>query len=168
MKKVSVAAALMGLVCALGPVSVYADSALAVEGAYVRKPIPGKDMSAAFMQIHNGSEQSQQLVSASAAWASSIELHTHTNDNGVMRMRQVPAIDIPAAATVTLQPGGLHLMLFGLQQPLPEQPQIELCFADQHCQTVTAELKDMRDMPAAGKAMQHDMPMQHGNGMHNH
>jgi len=59
-----------------------------------------------------------RLVSASADIARSVELHTHINDNGVMRMRPVPAIDLPAGQEVTLRPGGLHLMLIGLTAPL--------------------------------------------------
>lgn len=154
--------ALVAVCCGFGATIASAESGVSVDGAYVRMPIPGKDMSAAFMQIHNAGSESQTLVSASADWAGSIELHTHTNDNGVMRMRQVDSIAVPAGTTVTLQPGGLHLMLFGLKQPLPQMPHIELCFADQHCQTVMAELKDMREMPAAGQGMNH------GAGMHQH
>ena len=48
------------------------------------------------------------------------ELHTHIDDNGVMRMRQVEAIEVPAGGTAELKPGGLHLMLIDLNGPLVE------------------------------------------------
>jgi periplasmic copper chaperone A len=123
---------------------VMAENTLEIDDAYVRQPIPGKNMSAAFMTIRNTSAADQTLVSASAEWANTIEIHTHTHEDGVMRMRQIADLPLPAGETVTLQPGGLHLMLFGLAAELPAKPALELCFADQHCQSVTAELRDMR------------------------
>lgn len=48
------------------------------------------------------------------------ELHTHVNDNGIMRMRKVEAIDVPAGGEVRLESGGLHLMLIDLVGPLTE------------------------------------------------
>ena len=59
-----------------------------------------------------------RLVSASSPAARTTELHTHIREGDVMRMRGVPGIEVPAGQAVTLQPGGLHLMLIGLTQPL--------------------------------------------------
>lgn len=120
------------------------DVQVQVENAYVRMPIPGRTMSAAFMTLENTSGQAQILSSAKAEWANSIEVHTHTHENGVMRMREIESLEIPAGETVVLQPGGLHLMLFGLESPLPSQPVLSLCFKSGECQTVTADLRDMR------------------------
>lgn len=126
--------------------AAHAETLVDINDAYVRMPIPGKDMSAAFMTLHNGSGSEQKLVSAKASWAKSIEIHTHVHDHatGAMQMRQIADLPVAAGQTVTLQPGGLHLMLFGLQAELPAKPELELCFADGHCQAVTAELRDMR------------------------
>jgi len=115
-----------------------------VSDAYVREPIPGKNMSAAFIQITNNGESDRVLISASAAWAPQIEIHTHIHDNGVMRMRQIDSLTIPAGETVTLQPGGLHLMLFRLQLPLAQTLPLELCFKDGECITAEAELRSMK------------------------
>jgi len=120
------------------------DAVLEVSGAYVRAPIPGRSMSAAFMTLTNHTANDQVMISARAAWASSIEIHTHTHDNGVMRMRQIPELSIPAGEQVVLKPGGLHLMLFGLSGELPEKPALTVCFKSGECQSVMTELKDMR------------------------
>jgi hypothetical protein len=64
------------------------------------------------MTIRNAGE-ADRLVAASSAVTTSIELHTHREANGVMRMERVEAVDVPAGGTVTFAPGGLHLMLFG-------------------------------------------------------
>lgn len=52
------------------------------------------------------------------------ELHTHINENGMMKMRQVPAIDIPAGGAAVLQPGGLHLMFIELTQSLEDGAEV--------------------------------------------
>ncbi|MCD8523694.1 MAG: copper chaperone PCu(A)C [Saccharospirillaceae bacterium] len=117
---------------------------LDIHDAYVREPIPGRYMSAAFMTLSNTTAQNKTLISASADWAGLIEIHTHLHDNGVMRMRQLESLTIPAGERVSLQPGGLHLMLFKLQLPLSEPLPLTLCFDDGECQTVSAELRSLQ------------------------
>lgn len=75
---------------------------------------------AGFMTIANRGSAPDKLLSASSPAAPKLELHTHVRDGDVMRMREVPSIEIPAGRTVTLQPGGLHVMFFGLTQPLAQ------------------------------------------------
>ena len=58
------------------------------------------------------------LVSATSTASKSVELHTMAMDKGVMIMRQVKKISLPKGKTVNLQPGGLHIMLIGLNAPL--------------------------------------------------
>jgi len=71
-----------------------------------------------YLTITNRGSVPDRLLSASSPAAGRLELHSHAHEGGVMRMREVPAIEIPPGETVTLQPGGLHLMLMGLKQPL--------------------------------------------------
>ncbi len=73
---------------------------------------------AGFLTLRNAGTAPDRLVSARAEIARTVELHTHTNDNGVMRMRPVPGIDVPAGGEVLLRPGGFHIMLIGLTAPL--------------------------------------------------
>ena len=89
-----------------------------VHDAYVRAVPPTAAVTAAFMEIHNAGDKNRALVSASSAAAEAVELHTHTNVDGVMQMRQVKQIDLAANSITLLQPGGLHVMLIGLKQPL--------------------------------------------------
>lgn len=60
------------------------------------------------------------VIGAEAPIARRASLHTHRMDGDVMRMRPVEDITLPAGARVTLQPGGLHIMLMGLADPLVE------------------------------------------------
>jgi copper(I)-binding protein len=64
------------------------------------------------------SPTADRLTAAASPVANRVELHLSTMDGGVMRMREVLAIDLPPGETVTLKPGGLHVMLMGLKQPL--------------------------------------------------
>jgi len=71
-----------------------------------------------FLIIRNTTAQPDRLVSATSPAAGRLELHTHIRDGDVMRMRPVNDIPVPANGEVTLQPGGLHLMLIGLTRPM--------------------------------------------------
>ncbi|MCW8889275.1 MAG: copper chaperone PCu(A)C [Sedimenticola sp.] len=103
-----------------------------VADAYVRAVPPGQPNSASFMVIKNHSSESFALVGAESAVAKALELHTHTMKDGMMRMRQVKQIELPAGDVVKLQPGGLHVMVIGLQQKLVpgEQVDMTLVFSD--------------------------------------
>jgi len=105
---------------------------LVVEEGYARKPIPGRSMSAAFMTIRNTGVEDFVLTSACLEGADSVEIHTHSHVDGVMRMRQLHELTIKAGEAVTLEPGGMHLMLFGIKE-LPEQPELNLCNAEKQC-----------------------------------
>ncbi|HYD32540.1 MAG TPA: copper chaperone PCu(A)C [Azospirillaceae bacterium] len=74
----------------------------------------------AFLTLTNQGSEADALVAATADVADKVELHTHINDNGVMRMRSVEAIEIPAGGVAELKPGGLHVMLIGLKAPLKQ------------------------------------------------
>lgn len=90
-----------------------------VSDAWARASPGAVKNGAAFMTLKSHGE-ADRLVSASAPVSAVVELHTHINDNGVMRMRQISGIDLPAGETVILKPGGLHVMLIGLKAPLME------------------------------------------------
>ncbi len=71
-----------------------------------------------FMTLRNTGSTPDRVVGARSPVARVVELHTHMRDGDIMRMRPVPTIDLPAGQAVTLQPGGLHLMLIGLGSAL--------------------------------------------------
>lgn len=129
-------AALSGIALAQEPVS-----AITARDAWVKAPIPGRYMTAGFVTLQNASQHDRQLVSVSAPWAGLIEIHTHLHEDGVMKMRQLMQLPIPASESVTLEPGGLHLMLFKLQLPLVESLPLSLCFDDGTCTNINANLR---------------------------
>lgn len=111
---------------------VYACEDLHINDAFARAVPPGQANSAAFMTLNNHGKHDVRLVSAQSNVSEVTELHTHTEVDGVMQMRQIDEITVPAGGTTELKPGGLHIMLIGLTQPLAEGDQVELTlnFAD--------------------------------------
>ncbi|UOG92348.1 MAG: copper chaperone PCu(A)C [Candidatus Thiothrix sulfatifontis] len=132
------------------PATGKAADSVTVENPFVRAIPPGQPNSASFMTLVNTSDSDHSIKSAASPVAATVELHTHTNNNGVMEMRQVPQIDVPAKGRTELKPGGLHVMLIGLQQELKvgETAAITLTFEDGSTTTVNAPIQEV--MPAAG------------------
>jgi len=87
-----------------------------VEGAWVRSAVPGQHATGAFMKIT--APRPMQLVGVSTPVAGVAEVHEMKMEGDVMKMRAVPALDLPAGRAVELKPGGYHLMLMELKQPL--------------------------------------------------
>ncbi len=93
-----------------------------------------------FLVIRNTGATPDKLVSATSPAAGRLELHTHIRDGDVMRMRPVNDIPVPANGEVTLQPGGLHLMLMGLTQPMSVGQSIPVTLRFEHAGEVTVQL----------------------------
>ncbi len=97
-----------------------------VEGAYVRAVPPGLTNSAAFMTLINKDVAEHKLVSIKSPAAEVVELHTHVNDEGMMRMRRVDGIEVSAEGSMELKSGGHHVMLIGLRRRLVPGDRIDL------------------------------------------
>jgi len=71
-----------------------------------------------YVTLHNHGGSNDELVGASSSVAKIVQLHTHKYENGIMRMRHIKSITIPAKGSATLKPGGDHIMLMGLTKKL--------------------------------------------------
>ncbi len=98
----------------------------------VRAMPPGQPNSVAFMILYNHAINEQVLVGARSNVATAVELHNHIMAEGMMKMRRIEQVVVPGHGQVELKPGGLHLMLIGLNQNLEvgERVTIELEFAN--------------------------------------
>jgi copper(I)-binding protein len=105
---------------------------LATEGQWIRAmPLMqggggAPTNSAAYLTIMNHGGAPGRLVGAETPRADRVEIHESFLTDDVMRMRQLDGLDIPAGGSVELAPGGTHLMLMGLTQPLVEGEEVEL------------------------------------------
>ena len=116
-----------------------------VTDPFVRAVPPVVKTSAAFMQLKSSDEVERFLVDARTPVAGAVELHMHVKDGDVMRMRRIPHIHLPPAAQVSLQPGGLHIMLFDLKQPLKpgDEVPITLVFEDGSSKDIVAPVRSV-------------------------
>jgi copper(I)-binding protein len=91
-----------------------------IERPWIRATAPGVKIAAGYMTIRNKSAQPDRLIGGSSSVAAKLETHTHIKDGEILRMREVKGYDIPAKGSFELKPGGAHLMLVDLKQPLKE------------------------------------------------
>ena len=112
------AALILSFSCVAG--SVEADR------AWARATLPGQSNSAVFLRLRNTGDESAMVIAAKAAGVRAVEIHKHEKDGGMMRMREVPVLEIPASGQQLFAPGGYHLMLFDVAQPLRAGATIEL------------------------------------------
>ena len=133
-----------------------AGNEILVRDPYVRLAPPNAPATGAFMQIHNNGSSDMKLVMAKSPVARSVELHTHKNENGVMKMREVPAIEIKAKRHTELKPGSFHVMLIGMTTVLKEGDlvPITLRFNDGSEQRIEAPVRKL-PMGSPQGAMNH-------------
>lgn len=138
---------------------VYAGDLL-VEGAWSRATAPGQD--AAMVDMAITSKQAAVLVGVSSAACKSAELHSMTHDNGMMKMRQVQEIELPAGKRVSLGESGYHLMLIGLKSPLKAGETVPLTLKIRTANKRVAEIGVQAEVqPLAEPQMDGHMHHQH-------
>lgn len=98
---------------------------------------------AAFLQLSNHGAEMDRLVAAEAPVAKKVELHTHLMEKGVMKMRQVEAIEVHPGAPTVLRPGGLHIMFMGLHAPLKKGEVVPITLVFEKAGRVQIEAKVM-------------------------
>ena len=91
-------------------------SPVTVSNAWLRPTVPGQSVAGAYLDIT--AKQAARLVAARSPLSPDVQIHWMQMDGDVMRMREVSAIDLPKNKTVSLKPGGYHLMLMQLKKPI--------------------------------------------------
>lgn len=116
---------------------------LVMTDGWARASIPGAANGAAYLSLKNTGDDAVTLVGMSSEVAKVTELHTHIHADGMMRMEHVPSKVIPPGESLIMQPGGYHVMLMGLKQPLQENGTlyIVLDFADGKQQTLDVGIR---------------------------
>jgi copper(I)-binding protein len=89
-----------------------------IKDATIRLLPPSVPNTSAYFMIENRFDEPLVLVGASVNFAGKAELHNHVMDGGLMRMEQQSEVTIEPNQILQFSPGGLHIMLFGLKQPL--------------------------------------------------
>lgn len=119
--KLKALAAILTVACG----SLYAQTqTVEVKDAWVRTSVQGQKATGAFMKIT--AKDGAKLVAASSPVAGVAEVHEMKMEGDIMKMRAVPALDLPAGKTVELKPGGYHVMLMDLKAALPKDSTVPL------------------------------------------
>ncbi|WP_432727832.1 copper chaperone PCu(A)C [Variovorax sp. W6] len=141
-----------------------ANAQVTVKDAWVRATVPQQKATGAFMQI--SAAQDTKLVSASSPVTPVVEVHEMAMQDNVMRMRQIPALDLPAGKTVELKPGGYHVMLLDLKQQVKEGDTVPLTltFEGKDGKRETVEVK--APVRALNASAQPGQPAGHGGHKH--
>jgi periplasmic copper chaperone A len=131
-----------GLLAALCLASAAASAQVQVKDAWIRGTVAGQQGTGMFAQITH--PQGGRLVAASSPAAKVVEIHEMAMEGSTMRMRAIPALELPAGKPVELKPGGYHVMLIGLHQALAADSTVPVSLvvegADKQRQTLTLQV----------------------------
>ena len=132
---------------------------LEVKSPWVRGTVAGQKATGAFMELR--SPAGTTIVGASSNAAGITEIHEMKMDGGVMKMKAAPRLDLPAGKTVSLAPGGYHVMLMDLKQPLKKGDvvtitlQLEGANKKPESLDIKAEVRDLAATAPAGEEHKH-------------
>jgi len=159
-ERVSSPAPMLRLVAAQGqPAAETAAGALRIIQPWTRATARPGATAGGYLTIRNTGTEADRLLGATSPAAPTVELHTMSMTNGVMRMRPVDGIDIPAGGEVALEPGGFHIMLVGTKEALRPGASVPLTLRFARAGEVTVNL-------SVGSAGASAPPS--GNGEHHH
>lgn len=133
------AAALLAFSCAGAALAQAAAPLVQVDDAWARQSVAGQKASGAFMRLT--AREPLSVVGGSSPVAAAVEVHEMKLEGDVMRMRALPALELPAGKTVELKPGGYHLMLLDLKQPLQRDTQVPVTLVLRDAQGVERTLQ---------------------------
>lgn len=128
---------------------------ISIGDAWARATAPGQENGSVALVIT--SQKDARLIAVTSPASTSAEIHTMSIDNGVMKMRQLEFLPLPAKQAVNLGPGGDHLMLFGLKKPLKVGDQVELTLTVRYPDKRTEKIKMQAKVRpiTAGRDRQH-------------
>jgi periplasmic copper chaperone A len=122
-----------------------------VTGAWSRATPGTAKNGAVFLEIKSGPDVADKLLSVTGSVADNIEIHNHINDNGIMQMRRVDAVELSDSGSTKFVPGGYHVMLLGLKQPLKAGETFKLQLTFEKAGSIEADIVVRANSAAHGK-----------------
>ncbi len=116
---------------------------VSVKDAWIRTALPVQRTSALYFTLQNRGENAVKLLDVETSLANNTMFHTTIEEDGVAKMRHRASVSIDAGEVVVFEPGGLHVMLMGLNHPVSEGKKVEvmLHFDDGLSQRIDVEIK---------------------------
>lgn len=138
----------------------YQAGTLTISAPWARATPPVAPTGAGFMMLTNSGSEEDTLLGAKADVSERVELHTHTHEDGVMKMRRVENVPVPANDTVRLEPGRLHVMFIGLHAPFTVGQSFPVTLQFAKAGEITVEMAVQEGPMGVG------MGQMHGHGQH--
>ena len=113
---------------------------------WIRATVAGQNSTAGYIEFH--SSKPLKLIKVTSPQARSVQIHTMSNENGIMRMDELATLDIPAGATVKLEPNRMHFMLSDLKAPLVANDDATLAFTFELPDHSTLQLNALAEIRA--------------------
>ncbi len=114
---------------------------LEITATFARATLPNQPVAGGFMEITNNGETDDKLVGATSAAAGRMEVHDMAMDGDVMRMREIEGgLVLPVGETVTLKPGGYHVMFMDLVGPMVAGESVEVTLTFEQAGEVTVSM----------------------------
>ncbi|BBD98579.1 copper chaperone PCu(A)C [Sphingobium amiense] len=128
-----------------------------IDQAWVRLS-PNKDMPSAGYFVAHGGDSGAQIRGVITDYALKVEMHESVAKNGVMSMKPVDSVDVPAKGEVAFAPGGKHLMLWGVNDTAIGRGKMQLTFlmGNGDRLLVDAVIRKPEAAGASGPAKEHD------------
>jgi periplasmic copper chaperone A len=141
-RRLTLALLLSFLLASAAIASDYKVGPLEIAQPWARATPPSAPAGGGFLTITNTGSTSDRLVSARSPAADLVQVHEMKMDGSVMRMREVEkGLEIPAGKSVTLAPGGYHLMMMGLKGPLKQGSSVPVTLVFEKAGSVDVQLK---------------------------
>lgn len=136
---------------------------LQITQGWIRRVPPVAHTTAAYLVLHNRSQEDLTLTAIASPVAENTEMHATLIENGMMKMRKQEQLTLPGQGQLTFSPGGMHIMLTGLKHPLQDNEKVALTFYFKNAGPLTFELPVTDGAPATTSDSQppHQPPMLH-------
>ena len=127
-----------------------AQGGLSIEEAWARESPPGSPNGVVYFTVENSGAEDQLIgIGVPAEIADRAELHTHRQEEGMMKMEKVDAVEIPEGGHAMFKPHGDHVMLIGLKQLLKEGETFTLELRFENGGTINVDVPVLKEAPSS-------------------
>lgn len=133
---VSLALLVLALVASCGQPGT---AAITIRDPWANATPVGATVAAVYLELTAG--RADTLLSATTTVADRVEMHTNSEEAGMMRMRPLSSVDLEPGKPFTFAPGGAHFMLVGLRQPLAPGMRFPMTLNFKNAGTRTAQVE---------------------------
>lgn len=128
-----------------------------VSQVWSRAMPPTAPTGAVYFKLQNPGDEPDRLIGVHTPRAKKAELHSHVHEGEMMRMKQIQSVEVPAGGQVEFNPGGSHVMLFELSEPLVAGQQFPLTLEFERAGEMTVEvnIRDQAPEPGGHEHMHH-------------